>query len=161
MRHRDIQRTPSVDRAGKDFHADRLLHRQRLARHRRLVDVAVARRHLSVQWNLFSRLDEDHVADPDLVDRHLHDATVPTHDCLGWRQLHERPDRSAGTIHRPGFEHLRQREQKNDRRCFRPLAQRESADDRDHHQDVDVENARTCADGGAPHDGDTADDRRE
>ena len=49
---------------------------------------------------------------------------------LGRREIQERADRAARTLERPRLEHLREREEEDDRRRFRELAQQNGAGDR-------------------------------
>ena len=121
-----------------------LLGGQRLARDRRLVDVALAGGDPAVERNLLAGPDDDDVADGDAVHRHAAERAgrgVP-HERLGGRQIHQRADGAARALHRARLEQLRQREQEDDGRPFAPLAEHHRAGDGDEHEDVDVERQR-------------------
>jgi hypothetical protein len=149
---RDVEGAAAVDRPREYLVAWRLLGRQRLPCHRRLVHVAHAGMHPAVERNLLAGLDDHDVANPHVVDVHRHFKAVPADQGLGRREIHERADGAARTIHGPRLEQLREREQKNDRRRFGPLTQHDRARDGHHHQAVDVEDAGTNRNG-SPTDG--------
>ena len=65
----ELERSAAVDRSGVDFVARPLVDRQRLAGHRRFVDVAVAGDDRAVERHLVAGPDDDHVADGDRLDR--------------------------------------------------------------------------------------------
>ena len=67
-RHFDFERVAAVDRSAEHIVARRLLDRQRLARHRRLIDVARSGGHPAVERDFLAGPDDDDVADADVVD---------------------------------------------------------------------------------------------
>ena len=127
-----------------------LLDRHRFARDRRLVDEADAVANAAVERDLLARPDDDEIADANLVDADDGVDAVAAHERRRRREVHQGADRAAGPFHRARLEHLRQREQEDDRRALRPLAERHRAGNGDHHQDVDVEVARDERAPGAP-----------
>jgi hypothetical protein len=127
-----------------------LLHRQRFAGDRRLVDEAEAVANPAVERDLLPRPDDDVIADADLVDGDNRVDAAATHQRRRRRKVHQGADCAAGALHRAPLEHLRQRKQEDDRRALRPLAERHRAGDGDHHQDVDVEVPREERAPGAP-----------
>ena len=145
-----VERAAAVDRAGEHLVAGGFLDRKRLARHRRLVDVAVARCDAAVERDLFPGPDQHRVADRDVVDRDAHFAAVAPDERLGGREIHQRADRAARAIHRPRLEQLGEREEEDDRGGFRPFAEQRRPGHRDEHQHVDVEHAGPHGDDRAP-----------
>ena len=141
-----VERAAAVDRAGEHLVAGALLDRQRLAGHRRLVDVALARRDAAVERDLLARPHDDDVADARRRrPARAQAAGVASRDeRFGRRQIHQRADRAARALHRARLEQLREREQEHDRRGFAPLAEDHRAGDGDHHQHVDVERRATA-----------------
>ena len=141
-RHAHLERAAAVDGAGEHLVAGRLVDRQRLAGHRRLVDGARARHDLAVERNLLARLDDDD-APGSRASRRRRAARLPRRGpAPRRRQIHQRADRESRALERPRFERLRDGEQEDDRRGLGPLAERDRAGRGDEHQDVDVERAQ-------------------
>jgi hypothetical protein len=67
---------------------------------------------------------------------------VPLHERVVRRKLHERLDGPPCPAHAPRLEQLGEREQENDCRAFRVLADRDRACDGDRHEHVHVERER-------------------
>ncbi len=139
--HTDVERAAAVDGAREHLIARRLVDRKRFAGDRRLIDGAQAGDDLSVEWQLFAWLDDDHCARPDLIHGHESLAGSVAHERLGRREIHQRAHGGSGAFERSGFECLCQREQTHDRGRFGPLPERHRSGRGHEHQDVDVERA--------------------
>ena len=140
-RHFDFERVPAVYCSSKHIVAWRLLDRERLARHRRLIDVARSGGHPAVERDFLAGPDDDDIAEADVVDGQYALHTTSSDECGLRREVHERPNRSPRALHRPGFEKLCEREQENNRGSFGPLPERHRAGDSDQHEHVNVEGA--------------------
>ena len=105
----------------------------------------------AIQRDLLARPDEHHVADRDVVHGNAQLGGAATDDRFGRRQIHEVANRAACAFHRARLEQLRQREQEDDRRRLRPLAEHDRAGDGDEHQHVDVEGERPRGEQRAAH----------
>ena len=137
-----LHRAAAVDRPRVDLVARLLVDRPRLARERRLVDVAAPTDHQAIERHLFARADDDLVARSDRIHRNPLLAAVAPDERLARRQVDQRPYRLPRAFHRPDLEPLRDGKEEHDARGFRPVAERERSDHRDHHQHVDIEDAR-------------------
>ena len=78
---------------------------------------------------------------------------VAADDGLSRGELHQAADRAASPIHRARFQQLREREQKDDRSGFAPLAENGRTSDRHEHEDIDVESGGAERRGGPLGDG--------
>ena len=128
---------------GKHLVTGGLVHRQRFAGDRRLIDVASPRDDLAVERDLFAgrtrTISPTRPRPWRLASRR---PSRRTHG-FGGCQVHQRADRLARAVHAAGFEVLREVEQEDDRRRLRPLADDERAEHRDRHQHVHVERVQT------------------
>ena len=146
-RHRHVEHAAAVDGAAEHFVADGSLQTGS--------DSPVIGAWLTwlspasnapVERNLLAGSYDHDVADGDRVDRRrMRLGTVAADERLGRRQIHQRTNGAACPFHRARFEHLRQREQEHDRRALGPVAERDRAGNRHHHQHVDIEAARRAA----------------
>ena len=138
----DLEGTPAVDRPREHFVAHVLLDRQRFAGDRSLVEVALARHHLSIERHFLPRPDHDDVAHVDLIDADAPLLGTSPYQGFDRCQVHQRADRAAGSIHAARFEQLCERKQKGDRRRFEPLADRHGSHHGNQHQHIDVQRER-------------------
>ena len=138
-----VESGASVDRSAEYLISRLFLDWQRLARHGRLIDVALSRRNATVQRDLFARPHNHDVAHVDLVDRQLPVGAVAAHQSDRRRKIHQRPNRAPRALHRPGLEELRHRKEEDHARSLAPLTEHHRAANGDEHQDVDVEGKRT------------------
>jgi hypothetical protein len=148
-RDADLQRAAPVDRSRKHVIAARLVDRQRLAGDRRLVDVAVPGGHDTVHGNLVARPDDDLIAGGDIGDRQDDLSAAALDESLTRGEIDQGADCLTRALERPHLEPLREREEEDDAGRLEEIAQRQGADDRHHHQHVDVDGAapqrRDCA----------------
>ena len=75
---------------------------------------------------------------------------VAPHERLDRRDVHQGADRAARAVHAPRLQELGEREEEDDRGRLEPLADEHGPEDRDEHQDVDVERERPRGRQGAP-----------
>ena len=124
--------------------------------------------HDAIDRQPFAGAHDHEIAGAHLLGAHHHVGAVAT-DGRGVRgERHQPPDRVAGAIHRQHLELLRDRKQPDHGRRLEPLAEEPGADDRDHHERVDVEDpaldrrvrASSRADDGDGDDDEKCDDRR-
>ena len=123
----------------------RLLDREGLAGHGRLIHVALAGRHAPVQRDLFAGPNDDDVAHPHIVDR-----AAPVRCLRGGRGRPRARDPSALESRRARAPSRAPRAAAPARTGTRrsplaPLAEHHRAADGDEHQDVDVERERSSA----------------
>ncbi len=141
-RRDDLERAMPVDRSGEHLVAVPLVDRQRLARDRRLVDIAFAGHDAAVERQLLAGSHAHVVADPDFVGRHA--SLLPRSHDGGFRrrQVHQRADGVTRAVHASRFEVLREREEKDDACALHPFADRDGARHGHRHQHVHVEGAK-------------------
>ncbi len=156
-----IERATAVDGAREHGVSRELLHRQRLAGNRRLIDRALAGDDDAVERNLLAGADDEDHAHGDALDIDSAIAGRVADERVGRREIEQRAHGVARAFERPCLERLREREEKDHRRGFRPLPQRDGANGRHQHQDVDVEQPHTERDEGLPHGQQCASDDRD
>ena len=144
-RHPHLQRAAAVDGAGEHLVARRLVHGQRLAGHRRLIDGALPGDDLAVERDLLARHDHNQRARGNLLDVDPALARLVAQQRVGRRQIEQRPDGVPCALERARFQHLRDGEQHDHRGSLGPLVEDHRARGGDHHQHVDVE--RPCTHG--------------
>ena len=83
--------------------------------------------------------DHEDVSRLDLVDRHLLHLVAHTTTSSGRRQIRQRGDLSSGSAHRVALERVPQREQHQQQRRVRPVAQGGRTHGGHQHQQLDVE----------------------
>ncbi len=90
-----VERAASVDRPGKHLVARRLVGRQRLAGHRRLVDAARAGDDRAVERNLLAGTNDDHRADRHLVHADAPFAGIVHQQRVDRREIEQAADRGS------------------------------------------------------------------
>jgi hypothetical protein len=130
-----------VDGAGEHLVARPLVHRQRLPGNRRLIDVARAGCDATIERDLLARTHAQALTEHNLVHGYAHLGAVAEDGGLGRREVHQGADGVARAVHAVRLEMLREREEKDHCRGFRPLPDGDRADDGNRHQDVHVERA--------------------
>ena len=140
LRDAHLERAAAVDGAGKDLVAGRLVDRQRLAGHRRLVDRADTPRPRSPSSGIFSPGFTMMMAPGSSASTGCSrspGAVAKQH--LRRREIHQRAHGVARPLEGLRFERLRDREEKDHGGGFGPLAECDGAGRRHQHEDVDVE----------------------
>ncbi len=143
----DPQRAVGVDRGADDDRARRLVHRQALTGHHRLVNLGLALLDDAVHRDLRTWSHEQQVTDHDLCRRHLHRLTVTQHDRLGRREVEKGADRVVGAAAGTHLEPVTQQDEgcQHGRGFVEDLS---PAGQRDHHG---VQPARADRDGHQHH----------
>ena len=105
----DRQRAVAIDRAGKDFRAGLLLHRDALAGDGRLIDGAGACCDPAIKRDAFACWNDEAVTEPDFGDRHDFFRSVRPKHARGRRgEIEQRRDGPACPSDTPAFQRQRQ-----------------------------------------------------
>ncbi len=115
-----FERAFFIDRAADDVCTGLLSDGQRLARNHALVHRATPFDDDAIGRHALAGLDEDHIADHDLLDRHLDLAVCFEHARHLWCQIHERLNRRAGAPLRACLQIFADADERDDhRRCLK------------------------------------------
>ena len=138
-RGRDLERPVAIHRAGKHLGPLGLVDRHGFAGDRRLVHGRLSLQHGAVHGNPLGRPHQHHGACHHLLDRHLVFASVSHHPCDTRRQLAQSPNGMPRAVQRVVLERVRQGEQEEQERTFRPFAERRRTAGSHEHEQIDVE----------------------
>jgi hypothetical protein len=140
-RDADDQGAMAVDGPGEHLVAHGLLHRDGLAGDRGLVHIRAPVQHRSVERQPLAGADQHPLSGRHAVEwDHALDLAIGDAG-LGRRQVQQRSDGGARTLHAARLEPLRDGEEEHDHRGLFPLAEDEGPRHGNHHQGVDVEGA--------------------
>ena len=128
----------AVDRSREDLIAGFLVHGNRLAGDRRLVDRGFSRHDFSIKRNAHRGLYRHDIADLCLSDWRLHELIAALDRRGLGRDLEQGFHRASRTAVGPSFQPFRDAEKEHDGRRFNPLANDGRADGRDCNEQVDV-----------------------
>ena len=128
-----------VDRPGEDLVSFPLLDWHRLAGDGGLIDGRRSLDHPTVQRDFCPGFNNKDVAEPNLFNRQHLLLSVATDKRLGWRHVHQRPDRVACPVHGSGFEYLCQGKEESDGGCLDPLADEHGPEHGNCHKEVHIE----------------------